>query len=84
MTYDRDLNDNRDLDRGDTNDLGMQGDKNTAAGGMEKVKGKLQKGLGKLTGDRSMQAEGTGRETKGDIQQRIGNAERNADDLIDQ
>jgi len=75
--YDRDLNDDDLSMRDDDRDLGMQGDKNRAGGGMEKLKGKVEKGMGKLTGDRSMEA-------KGNIQQGVGRAERDADDLVDE
>lgn len=75
MTHDRDL----DLDR----DLGTRGDENEAKGGMKKMGGKLQEGLGKLTGDQSTEAKGKMKQAEGNLQEGLGSAERNVDDALD-
>lgn len=79
MTYDRDLDRDVDLDR----DLGTRGDENDAKGGMKKMGGKVQEGLGKLTGDRSMETKGKMKQAEGSLQEGVGNAERNVDDMLD-
>lgn len=57
----------------------MSGEMKKAGGGFEYVKGKVQRWLGGLTGDRSMQAKGFGNQAKGaakyetgDIQGKVG------------
>lgn len=79
MTYDRDLD--HDLDR--DQDLGTRGTENDAKGGMKKMGGKLQEGVGKLTGDHSMEAKGKMKQAQGNMQEGLGNAERNLDDTLD-
>jgi uncharacterized protein YjbJ (UPF0337 family) len=82
MTYDRDREDNPDRDP--NRDLGAHGTKNETKGGMEKLKGKLEKGIGKLKGDRGLETKGTAHEAKGNVQKGVGETERKVDDLADE
>lgn len=69
--------------RDDDRDLGLRGDENVGKGGMDKLKGKVQEGWGKMTGDRETEAEGKMRQAHGNVREGIGNAERNLDDSMD-
>ena len=75
MTYDRDMDQDR--------DLGTRGDENEAKGGMKNLGGKVQEGVGKLTGDRSMEAKGKMKQAEGNVQKGVGSTERNVDDALD-
>lgn len=69
--------------RDDDRDLGQRGDENVAKGGMDKLSGKVQEGLGKLTGDKKTEAKGKMRQASGNVREGVGNAERNLDDSLD-
>ncbi|HEX8032339.1 MAG TPA: CsbD family protein [Ktedonobacterales bacterium] len=69
--------------RDDDRDLGQRGDENVGKGGMDKVTGKVQEGWGKLTGDKSTEAEGKMRQVGGSVREGVGNVERNVDDTMD-
>jgi len=69
--------------RDDDRDLGQRGDENAAKGSMDKVAGKVQEGWGKLTGDKSTEAEGKMRQAGGSVREGVGNVERNVDDKVD-
>lgn len=56
---------------------------NQAAGAMEYIKGKLQRTIGKHTGDRSMQARGVGNQAKGGARYEAGKAEGAIQNLKD-
>jgi uncharacterized protein YjbJ (UPF0337 family) len=56
---------------------------NQAAGAMEYIKGKLQRVVGKHTGDRSMQMKGMGNQAKGGGRYEMGKAEGKLDNLKD-
>jgi uncharacterized protein YjbJ (UPF0337 family) len=59
----------------------MSGMSNHAAGAMEYIKGKLQRVVGKHTGDRSMQMKGFGNQSKGGGRYEAGKAEGAFNDL---
>lgn len=59
----------------------MSGKRNRALGAIEYVKGKLQRAVGKHTGNRSMQAKGWGVQAKGGARYEAGKVQDAADDL---
>lgn len=59
----------------------MSATENKAAGAIEYIKGKLQRLVGKQTGNRSMQAKGVGHQAKGGVRYEAGKAQGAADDL---
>jgi uncharacterized protein YjbJ (UPF0337 family) len=80
---------NDDLTRDDTMrderadaDLKERSAKNNTKGGMNKLTGKMQEGLGKMTGNQSMEAKGKMKQMKGGAQQGLGNAEDTAGDVV--
>lgn len=64
-------------------DLGNRGDEDTMRGKLNQAGGKIQEGMGKLTGDKDTEAKGKMRQAKGDVQEGAGNVERKTDDLLD-
>ena len=64
-------------------DLGAKGMKNQAAGKAKEVGGKIQSGVGDLTGDESLKAKGKAKEVEGKVQKTAGKAERKIDEAID-
>ena len=57
-------------------------DKDRAAGLGDQVKGRVEQGVGGLTGDREKQAQGDVDEAKGKVQQEIGDLRDKASDAI--
>jgi len=57
-------------------------DENRAEGTARKVAGKAQEGIGRLTGDAKMQAEGLANEIRGSAQDLYGQAQENASELV--
>lgn len=66
----------------DRKDLGDRGRQHEGKGMADQVSGKIQEGLGKLTGDREREAEGKAKQAKGDLERKAGNAEQKIDDAI--
>lgn len=52
-------------------------------GKYEQAKGSVKEGLGRLTGDEELEAEGTKDKLKGDVQEGWGNAKRKVGDAIE-
>lgn len=52
-------------------------------GKYEQAKGSVKEGLGRLTGDEDMQAEGSADKVKGDVQEGWGSAKRNVGEAIE-
>lgn len=69
--------------RDDDRDLGQRGDENRAKGTLDKITGKVQEGVGKLTHDPKTEAEGKMRQAKGNVREGVGNTERKVDDTMD-
>ncbi len=59
----------------------MSGEMKKASGGFEYVKGKIQRWLGKTTGNRSMQAKGFGNQAKGGVKYEAGDIQGKVDKL---
>jgi uncharacterized protein YjbJ (UPF0337 family) len=57
-------------------------DENRLEGTARKVAGKAQEGVGRLTGDAKMQAEGLANEIRGSAQDLYGQAQENASELV--
>lgn len=57
-------------------------DLETMKGAANKVGGRLQQGLGKMTGDRSLQAEGLAREADGTLHKAVGEAKNAAGEAM--
>ncbi len=72
-------NDRMDDDR----DLGTQGTADSLKGNIKEATGKAQEGLGKVTGNRDMEAEGKDKQLEGNVQQGMGKVERKTDDILD-
>ncbi len=64
-------------------DLGDRGAADNARGKLNQAGGKVQEGLGKLTGQKDLEHEGQARQLKGNVQDTAGNAERKVDDALD-
>lgn len=64
------------------NNLERRGVENTAQGKKDELVGKAQRGLGDLTGNKSQKTKGRMREAKGNTQQGVGRAERDAHDAL--
>ena len=87
---------NRDVEQGDNYEQGIQGGGSYEQGGydqgtgqgqpsaMDKLKGKLQQGAGKLTGNEDMEAEGRMRQEGGNVGQGYGPGTRGSDNDLDQ
>jgi uncharacterized protein YjbJ (UPF0337 family) len=52
-------------------------------GAADKLGGKMEEGWGKLTGTKSMEANGKMKRARGNIKEGWGQAERNIDDAVD-
>ena len=52
-------------------------------GKYEQAKGSIKEGLGRLTGDEDLQAEGSADKIKGDVQEGWGSAKRNVGEAIE-
>jgi uncharacterized protein YjbJ (UPF0337 family) len=59
----------------------MRGDNDKATGVADKVKGKVEKATGDLTGNNDMKAKGNRDEMKGSAKKGLGNVKNAADDL---
>jgi uncharacterized protein YjbJ (UPF0337 family) len=57
-------------------------DENRAEGTVRKVAGKVQEGVGRVTGDAKMQIEGTANESDGSAQDLYGQVQENASELV--
>ena len=57
-------------------------DENRLEGTVRKVAGKVQEGVGRVTGDAKMQAEGMASEIRGSAQDLYGQAQENASELV--
>lgn len=79
---DPNLGRDRDVEQDDNYDQGMR--QGQQPSGMDKLKGKLQEGAGKLTGNDDMEAEGRQRQTDGSIDQGYGPGTRGSDNDLDQ
>jgi uncharacterized protein YjbJ (UPF0337 family) len=71
-----DYNDYNDRD----DDLGAQGDENSLKGKMNQASDNVQEKWGELTGDRSQEAKGMGKQLTGHAQEGLGDTERDTDD----
>lgn len=52
-------------------------------GKYEQAKGSVKEGLGRLTGDEELEAEGTADKVKGDVQEGWGGAKRKVGDVLE-
>ncbi|GAC1323002.1 MAG: hypothetical protein NVS2B16_06860 [Chloroflexota bacterium] len=59
----------------------MAGEDNKAQGAMDKLKGKAQETMGKVTGDEEQEAKGKGTQAGGEVRQGVGNIQDAAHDL---
>ena len=57
-------------------------DENRVEGTVRKVAGKVQEGVGRVTGDAKMQAQGMANEIRGSAQDLYGQAQENASELV--
>jgi uncharacterized protein YjbJ (UPF0337 family) len=64
----------------DRKDMGDHGREHEGKGMIDKVAGKVQEGVGKLTGDRSEEAKGKLRQGQGSLESAVGSAEQKLDD----
>ena len=64
-------------------DLGDRGASDNVRGKLNQAGGKVQEGIGKLTGDKDVEREGQARQVKGNVQDTAGNVERKVDDALD-
>lgn len=85
MQDDFDINRDRELDRDDDtrDDLGDEGRSHQAKGSMRNAAGKLQEGLGKLTGKHDLEREGKMKQVQGSAENLVGRVQENADDRLD-
>ncbi len=73
----------RDLDGDeDRRDLGDRGREHEGKGMAKQVAGKVQEGVGKLTGDRSAEAEGKAKQARGKVERKAGSTEQKIDDAL--
>ncbi len=70
------------MTRQDPQDLGQQGREHEGKVIADQVTGKIQEGIGKLTGDKAKEAEGKARQTGGTIERKAGDAEQKIDDTL--
>ncbi len=56
------------------------GDKVKGTG--KQVEGKVEEGVGKVTGDKDLQAKGKGKQVEGKVQKKVGDARENLKDAI--
>lgn len=52
-------------------------------GKYEQAKGSVKEGIGRMTGDEEMEAEGTADKLKGDVQEGFGGAKRKVGDVLE-
>lgn len=57
-------------------------DKDRIAGGVKKVTGTIKEGVGRATGDRQTEAEGTNEKTEGRVQSAVGHAKDAAREIL--
>lgn len=57
-------------------------DKDRIAGGAKKVTGTIKEGVGKATGDRQTEAEGTSEKAEGRVQNAVGHAKDAAREIL--
>jgi uncharacterized protein YjbJ (UPF0337 family) len=76
------LGGNRDVEQGDNYDQGTQQDQPPS--GMDKLKGKIREGAGKLTGNDDMEAEGRMQQAGGNADQGWGPGTRGSNTDLDQ
>jgi uncharacterized protein YjbJ (UPF0337 family) len=62
--------------------LGDHGREHEGKGIADQIGGKVQEGIGKLTGDKSKEAEGKARQVQGDLERKAGTAEQKIDDVV--
>ena len=65
----------------DDRDLGQQGLQDQGHGKLDQLGGKVQEGMGKLTGDKGDELQGKMKQGKGDIEEGYGRAESNVDSI---
>ena len=58
-------------------------DENRVEGAWDKLKGNVKEGVGKLTGDEKLQAEGQADQAKGAVKSTVGGAKDAARDALD-
>jgi len=63
-------------------DLGDHGRDHEGKGIADQVGGKIQEGVGKLTGDKAKEAQGKAQQAQGDLERKVGNAEQKVDDTL--
>jgi uncharacterized protein YjbJ (UPF0337 family) len=85
MQDDFDTNRDREMDRDDDTrgDLGDEGRSHQAKGSMRNAAGKLQEGLGKLTGKHDLEREGKTKQVQGNAENLVGRVQEGTDDRID-
>lgn len=64
-------------------DLREQGTENQVQGGMDQLGGRIQEGLGNLTGNDDAAREGEARQAKGGVQRGAGDLQNKAGDALD-
>lgn len=69
--------------KSDKRNLGTQGNKDKLSGKAKEAGGKVQKNVGKMTGNESIEAKGRAKEAGGNLQQGAGKVKRKADDVVD-
>ena len=57
-------------------------DENRVGGMMDQAKGTIKEGIGKLTGDKKTEAEGTATKTSGKVENAIGGAKDSVRDAV--
>ncbi|MBA3823695.1 MAG: CsbD family protein [Ktedonobacterales bacterium] len=62
--------------------LGDHGRDHEGKGIADQIGGKIQEGIGKLTGDKGKEAEGKGHQAQGSLERKAGDAEQKIDDVI--
>lgn len=65
-------------------DLGTQGVEDTVKGKTRRASGTVQKKVGQVTGNKSMEAKGKAREVGGKVQSKAGKAERKVDTKLNE
>ena len=73
-----------DTDKRTDKDLGTRGVENTVKGKSKQVAGTVQKKVGKVTGNKSMEAKGKAREVSGKVQSKTGEVEQKVDAKLDE
>jgi uncharacterized protein YjbJ (UPF0337 family) len=62
--------------------LGAHGREHEGKGIGDQIGGKIEEGIGKLTGDKGKEAEGKARQVQGDLERKAGTAEQKIDDTL--